>query len=93
MSDVEQAIERAKQNAWIGTTGEVHDQAVVDRKVLAAEVERLQAIVDALPKLLEVAEDMRAYTHDWDWKYGEYWDNELAKAAEHAAKAQGGADG
>ena len=54
----------------------------VHRKVVAA-VEELAA---GFKSLLEVAEDMRDYTHDWDWKYGEYWDAELKKARETKAK-------
>lgn len=50
-------------------------QAVIDENA------RLQAIVD---KLLEVGDDLRCYTHDWDWKYGEYWDKELNEAREAA---------
>lgn len=35
----------------------------------------------AFRELLEVAYDLRCYTQDWDWKYGEGWDAELEKAA------------
>ena len=35
-----------------------------------------------LAELLEAAEDMRNYTREWDWKYGEYWDGVLSKARE-----------
>ena len=36
-----------------------------------AELERLR---EALREALEYADDLRGYTHDWDWKYGEMWD-------------------
>ena len=35
---------------------------------------------EEVPRLLEAAEDMRSYTHEWDWKYGDHWDNELRMA-------------
>jgi hypothetical protein len=43
---------------------------------------------ERLTELLDAADDMRAYTHDWDWKYGEYWDGELAKAREATKVAE-----
>lgn len=53
-------------------------------KDLEAEVKDLRAIAT---ELLEVAEDMRDYTHVWDWKYGEYWDGVLERAREAAGAA------
>lgn len=47
------------------------------------EIERLQAV---FTNLLELADDLREYTHNWDWKYGEYWDREL-NAAHEAVEA------
>lgn len=45
--------------------------------VLADEVEKLR---QAGRDLLEVSDDLRLYTADWNWKYGDYWDEELIKA-------------
>ena len=30
-------------------------------------------------RLFELVDDLRCYTHNWDWKYGEYWDKEYAE--------------
>lgn len=60
-----------------------HPHASKCLRAVRDENARLQAVVD---ELLGVADDMRIYTHDWDWKYGEYWDGVLEKARE-AAKA------
>ncbi len=56
-----------------------------------SDVERLEYFLErreaeiavlrkALMVLLEEAEDIREYTHDWDWKYGAMWDETLANA-------------
>lgn len=29
--------------------------------------------------LRELVNDLRGYTHDWDWKYGEEWDAAIAR--------------
>ena len=52
------------------------EETAKERDRLLAEVERLRKVMSAL---LEVAEDLRGCTHDWDWKYGEYWDGEITK--------------
>lgn len=34
----------------------------------------------AYADLLELAEELRGYTHEWDWKYGEEWNAAIARA-------------
>ena len=29
--------------------------------------------------IVELIDDLRSYTHDWDWKYGAFWDVEIAR--------------
>ena len=29
--------------------------------------------------IVELIDDLRSYTHDWDWKYGAAWDVEIAR--------------
>jgi hypothetical protein len=56
------------------------------RSAEAAEAARVQLAMNdeieelerALRDALELADDLRSYTHDWDWKYGEYWDRTRA---------------
>ena len=31
-----------------------------------------------LERAIELIADLRSYTHEWDWKYGEEWDREIA---------------
>ena len=60
---------------------------------LRGEIKRLQT---ALSDLVDVADDLRCYTRDWDWKYGEKWDEEIDVARAicemggEAAEAVGG---
>jgi len=44
-------------------------------KLRSAEAEA-SALRESLEKALALADDLRSYTHDWDWKYGEFWDGE-----------------
>ena len=44
-----------------------------------SKIKRLHEIID---KLLELGDDLRCYTHDWDWKYGEAWDKDLDEIRE-----------
>ena len=43
--------------------------------------------VKALADAIELVDDLRCYTHDWDWKYGEDWDAARVKLSEALAKA------
>ena len=29
--------------------------------------------------IVELIDDLRSYTHDWDWKYGAFWDAEITR--------------
>lgn len=37
----------------------------------------------------ELVADLRCYTHDWDWKYGDWWDEEITKLATAIQKGKG----
>ena len=50
---------------------------------------RIDAILDVLENLMEVTEDVRGYARDWDWKYGEEWDEEIGRAKEFLKKERG----
>lgn len=55
-------------------------------------MEKNERLREAMVALLEDAEDIRDYTHDWDWKHGARWDKDLAKAREVLAAALKPAD-
>lgn len=38
--------------------------------------EENKEIKTALLTVLELIDELRGYTHDWDWKYGKDWDND-----------------
>lgn len=44
--------------------------------------DEIEHLYERFASLLEVAEDLRCYTTEWDWKYGDWWDAELEKARE-----------
>jgi hypothetical protein len=54
-----------------------------ENTALREENRALRALVTKLDAL---AMDLRAYTHDWDWKYGEEWDSEMKSIAEEVKK-------
>jgi hypothetical protein len=54
--------------------------------------DRAKAIEDALREALVLADELRSYTHDWDWKYGEEWDKARAAIAAALAERQAGVD-
>lgn len=42
----------------------------------------LARAIEALGQLdiaVDLADDLRCYTHDWDWKHGAYWDEQRLK--------------
>lgn len=41
--------------------------------VACDEIEKMQ---QKLARWSDLYADVRSYTHDWDWKYGNYWDKE-----------------
>ncbi len=79
------ARESSNEGLRCGRCGGIYGPVHSEDSCPYCEIKRLQAIVD---KLLEVGDDLRCYTHDWDWKYGEYWDKELNEARE-AVEARG----
>jgi len=44
------------------------------------------ALTAQLAAALELADDLRSYTHDWDWKYGKTWDEQRAALAAMSEK-------
>ena len=55
----------------------------------AAELRRVLGLLrEKFTSLLDVADDLRCYTRDWDWKYGEYWDGEIESARAALAAAE-----
>lgn len=49
-------------------------------RALRAERSARNDARDALRDLLEYALDMRGYCRDWDYKYGQEWDEAIARA-------------
>ena len=46
--------------------------------------QRAAALARRVESALELIDDLRSYTHDWDWKYGEEWDKQRAEIAASA---------
>lgn len=40
---------------------------------------RENGLRDRLAVAIELIEDLRCYSNNWDWKYGEAWDSDMAK--------------
>lgn len=49
--------------------------------------------LEEFQRLLELAQELRNYTHDWDWKYGEEWDSEMKRSEEYLEKERGHVEG
>ena len=50
-----------------------YEELLTQHTEQSAEIARLRA---TLSQASEYAAHLRCYTHDWDWKYGQYWDSE-----------------
>jgi hypothetical protein len=52
--------------------------AHVNRKAFEVMTERCELLSAENEALRELVLDLRSYTHEWDWKYGEEWDEQIA---------------